>query len=274
MLRKILIIYILLLGIIFTKEENDLIILSWNIKMLTGPYGWLHNRLERAENIVQALKSSKNYDVILFQETFSGKMRELIYEGLKSIYPYQIIPIDPKCSIRANSGLWVLSQYPITLIDEISFSNQKNWDILALKGAKLYSVIKNGKEIYLINTHMQADYNKKYPNIRTKQYTEIYEKLILPNEKGEIPLILCGDLNISIPVQLKIMLEKLKLDNGPLVGKLQYSSIGEDSKLLDYILVRSDNYQFQSIEREILEISKTSKSLSDHYPIQAIFKWE
>ena len=121
---------------------------------------------------------------------------------------------------------------------------------------------------------MQADYKKKYNNIRTQQYTEIYEKLVLPNDKSEIPLILCGDLNISIPVQLRKMLEKLKLDNGPLLGKLQFSSIGEDSELLDYILVRSDNYQFQSIERKILEISKKSKLLSDHYPIQGIFKWK
>ena len=274
MLHKTLIIFILLWGMIFSEEENDLTILSWNIKMLTGPYGWVHNRVERAENIVQALKSSAHYDVILFQETFSGKIRELMYEGLKSIYPYQIIPEDPKCLVRSNSGLWVMSKYPITLIDAISFSNQKNWDILSLKGAKLYSVIQDEQEIYLINTHMQADYKKKYNNIRTQQYTEIYEKLILPNDKREIPLILCGDLNISMPVQLRKMLEKLKLDNGPLLGKLQFSSIGEDSELLDYILVKSDNFQFESIERKILDISKNPKSLSDHYPIQGKFKWK
>ena len=121
---------------------------------------------------------------------------------------------------------------------------------------------------------MQADYKKKYNNIRTQQYTEIYEKLILPNDKREIPLISCGDLNISMPVQLRKMLEKLKLDNGPLLGKLQFSSIGEDSELLDYILVKSDNLQFESIERKILDISKNPKSLSDHYPIQGIFKWK
>ena len=274
MLHKTLIIFILLWGMIFSEEENDLTILSWNIKMLTAPYGWVHNRVERAENIVQALKSSENYDVILFQETFSGKIRELMYESLKSIYPYQIIPVNPKCSVRSNSGLWVMSKYPITLIDAISFSNQKNWDILSLKGAKLYSVIQDEQEIYLINTHMQADYKKKYNNIRTQQYTEIYEKLILPNDKSEIPLILCGDLNISKPGKLKIMLEKLHLMNGPLSGDLQFSSTGKYQQLLDYILVKSDNFQFESIERKILDISKNPKSLSDHYPIQGIFKWK
>ena len=147
MLHKTLIIFILLWGTIFSEEKNDLTILSWNIKMFTGPYGWVHNRVERAENIVQVLKSSAHYDVILFQETFSGKIRKLMYERLKSIYPYQIIPEDTKCLVRSNSGLWVMSKYPITLIDAISFSNQKNWDMLALKGAKLYSVIQDKQEI-------------------------------------------------------------------------------------------------------------------------------
>ena len=95
MLHNTLIISILLWGMVFSEEKNDLTILSWNIKMLTGPYGWIHNRVERAENIVHALKSSEHYDVILFQETFSEKIRKLMYEGLKSIYPYQIIPENP-----------------------------------------------------------------------------------------------------------------------------------------------------------------------------------
>jgi len=263
-----------ILGMVFSAEENDLTILSWNIKMLTAPYGWLHNRVERAENIVHTLNTAENYDVILFQEVFSGRIRKLMYKGLQSIYPYQLIPKDQSCIGKSNSGLWVVSKSPIMLIDEIAFSNQKNWDALSSKGAKLYSVVQDGQEFHIINTHMQADYKKKYNNIRTQQYTEIYEKLILPNDKREIPLILCGDLNISIPVQLRKMLEKLKLDNGPLLGKLQFSSIGEDSELLDYILVKSDNFQFESIERKILDISKNPKSLSDHYPIQGIFKWK
>ena len=80
MRHKTLIIFILLWGMIFSKEENDLTILSWNIKMLPAPYGWVHNRVERAENIVQALKSSAHYDVILFQETFSYRLRlELVF---------------------------------------------------------------------------------------------------------------------------------------------------------------------------------------------------
>ena len=68
----------MLMGFVFSAEENNLTILSWNIKMLNGPYGWLHNRTERADNITQSLKSSAGYDIILFQEAFSGDMRRLM----------------------------------------------------------------------------------------------------------------------------------------------------------------------------------------------------
>ena len=60
---------------------------------------------------------------------------------------------------------------------------------------------------------MQADYETDYSNIRSSQYSEINNTLILPNKESEIPLILCGDLNISEPAQLNRMLKKLKLIN-------------------------------------------------------------
>ena len=75
-------------------EDNHLRILSWNIKMMPVPYGWFLNSVERAENIIYALKNSEIYDVILFQEAFSEKIQKMIFDGLQSIYPYQIIPID------------------------------------------------------------------------------------------------------------------------------------------------------------------------------------
>ena len=71
MLHKTLIIFILLLGMIFSEEENNLTILSWNIKMFPAPYGWLLKRNQRANNIIQLLKDSDPYDAIFFQEAFS-----------------------------------------------------------------------------------------------------------------------------------------------------------------------------------------------------------
>lgn len=282
MVNKLLILGFFIMGSAISAEssaiEDDLTILSWNIKMFSAPYGWLHNRIERAENIIQSLKNSTNYDVILFQEAFSSKIRKQIYRGLKLLYPYQIEPEDHFNFFKTNSGLWAISKMPIELIDQISFSKLKEWDWMSSKGAKLYSVIKNDKEILLINTHLQSDYKTNYSSIRRSQYDEINLGLILPYVKINKPLILCGDLNISNVVNLDKMLKHLNLKNGPLSGKLQFSTFSQPNELVDYILVKTDKFRFKSIQRRIQDFSmdflEYSTNMSDHYPIEANFIWE
>ena len=282
MVNKLLILGFFIMGSAISAEssaiEDDLTILSWNIKMFSAPYGWLHNRIERAENIIQSLKNSTNYDVILFQEAFSSKIRKQIYRGLKLLYPYQIEPEDHFNFFKTNSGLWAISKMPIELIDQISFSKLKEWDWMSSKGAKLYSVIKNDKEILLINTHLQSDYKTNYSSIRRSQYDEINLGLILPYVKINKPLILCGDLNISNVVNLDKMLKHINLKNGPLSGKLQFSTYSQPNELVDYILVKTDIFRFKSIQWRIRDFSmdflEYSTNMSDHYPIEANFIWE
>ena len=70
----------------------------------------------------------------------------ILYEGLKNIYPFQVEPDDQVAFYRSNSGLWTISQLPIKLKEQITFSKFKDTDWMASKGAKLFS------------------YNKKYTN--------------------------------------------------------------------------------------------------------------
>ena len=259
------------------KEENSLSILSWNIKMHSPPYGWFYNAIDKAENIIQTLKKSGIYDVILFQEAFSSKIRNKIYYSLQDIYPHQININDETIFYKINSGLWVISSVPITLIDNINFTELRHTDWLSSKGAHFYSVIKKNQGFHIINTHMQADFETTYSDIRTSQYTEIQEKLILPNENSARPLILCGDLNISKQSKLNQMLGKLNFINGPLLGELRHSSLSENHELLDYILVKTKQFKFHSVERRIQNMSFYLAidpiQLSDHYPIEGILKW-
>ena len=258
-------------------EDNQLKILSWNIKMMPAPYGWFLKCHERAEDIIQFLKESDPYDIIFFQEAFSRNIRRKIYAGLKNIYPHEVEPEDQTAFYKINSGLWAISRLPITLESHITFSQFKEWDKLASKGAKLFSFTKDEQEFHLINTHMQSDYEIDYSDIRRNQYTEINNKLILPNKENHAPMILCGDLNISQPSQLKCILQKLKLFNGPLLGTLQNSIVGKSKGLMDYILVDNNHSKFKSIERRIIDFSNKLKdsgyNLSDHYPIEAVFNW-
>ena len=274
---------VILLAFCFTQspdiasvETNSLRVLSWNIKMFPAPYGWFQNREHRAENIIESLKKSELYDAILFQEAFSGKISKIIFNGLKTIYPHQITPKDQTIFYKTNSGLWVISRTPITLIDEISFSQLRNWDTFSSKGAKLYSVTKNQQVFYLLNTHLQSDYEKEYRDVRSSQYSEINDGLILPNLKSGLPIFLCGDLNISKAPEFNALLDKLKFENGPLSGKILYSTLG-DKKLVDYILVKLEDFKIKSVERKIQKFS--SKLLvnpfhySDHYAIEMEIIW-
>jgi len=258
-------------------EENQLKILSWNIKMLPGPYGWLLGINERAENIIQFLKKSDQYDIICFQEAFSGSIRRKIYAKLQNIYPYEIEPDDQTAFYKLNSGLWAISRFPLTLKNHISFTQLRESDKLSSKGAKLFSITKNKQEFHLIHTHMQADYKTKYNDVRTLQYTEINDQLILPHEMEGVPLILLGDLNIPQSGKLKGMLQKLKLINGPLTGTLQHSIIGKSKELMDYILIRDGHPKFKSIKRRVIDFSnklvEKEYNLSDHYPIEAVLNW-
>ncbi len=247
-------------------KEKELKLLSWNIKMFPAPYGWLLNRNQRANNIIQLLKESSSYDAIFFQEAFSGSIRKKIYEALKYIYPFQVEPKDEASFYRINSGLWVISKLPITLKDDVIFSKVRETDWLASKGAKLYTINKGGILFNIINTHLQSDYEDKYDDIRQHQYLEIHKKLIFGKIAND-PLILIGDLNIANPKKLNKML----------LGKLKHSLVGRGKKLVDYILIDDRNLKFKSIKRKIInfpiKLKDMENKFSDHYPIEAKIVW-
>jgi len=264
-----------------SSDANELALLSWNIHILPAPYGWLFQTKTRAKLIVEKLKQFTYYDVILFQEVFDNKIRNFLFEELKYLYPFQIEPVDMDKFFKINNGLWALSRIPISLVDEIQFSQAIGWDWFSLKGAKLYQIQKNNQKFYIINTHLQADNGYKYTLVRKSQYTEIQHTLIEPNLESSLPLILCGDLNIPKLENLKNMLDFLNLRNGHLSSKLSFSywdsSLKNPQQLLDYILVKENSFSFESIQRNILEVTSFSKEnttpISDHNPIEAILKW-
>jgi len=264
-----------------SSKPNELTLLSWNIHMLPSPYGWFSQPRKRAKLIIEKLKQSAHYDVILFQEAFDNKIRDILFEELKYLYPFQIKPADKGEFFKINSGLWALSKLPISLVDEIQFLNAIGWDWIALMGAKLYQLQKNNQDFYIINTHLQSDNGDEYSMVRNSQYTQIQHELIEPNVDATSPLILCGDLNISQIKNLKKMLSFLNLKTGPLSSKLSFSNwtagLKNPKQLLDYILVKENTFSFETIQRKILEFTNFSNknkfSMSDHNPIEAIFKW-
>lgn len=258
---------------IHAQSSAHLKILSWNIGVL--PYvEQIKNKTERINAISDCL-SFKSYDIIVFQESFTDKSRDIIKSKLHEQYPYFYGPIGSK--IKFNSGLWIVSKIPLEFKKEIIFKNSKGFDFFARKGAALFVGKINDIQFQLIVTHLEDD---AYPQqIRNKQMKQIYNQLLIIYSDTNIPQIICGDFNTN---------QKNKMDYNELVTNLDvqndtiqgctfddnrndvYKS-HNNPRIIDYVLIRNSQF-IKNIKRQIIIFENKWKRgyyLSDHNAIEA-----
>ena len=167
-------------------------VLSWNIYMLPGFLGT--GKLSRAEAIGRLLAVS-DYDVIVFQEAFHGNSRNIISRQLQPAFPFQAGPANQKSmSLKTNSGIWILSKYPIERTQSLVFKTRHGIDALSRKGALLVEINIHGQLIQVIGTHLQ---NSGSEWRRYSQCVELHNRLLMPQERLAVPQIICGDFNID-----------------------------------------------------------------------------
>ena len=121
-------------GQIATESSPQKIkVLSWNIYMLPGILAKFNAK--RATRIGEILASSE-YDVLVFQEAFCPLARRKIRQQLDTHFAYQAGPANRHWfSIKTNSGIWIVSRYPITSYQSIVYKNRYGVDALSRKGA-------------------------------------------------------------------------------------------------------------------------------------------
>jgi len=261
-------------------DSGSLKILSWNIYML--PYLSLFNHnAGRARAIADRLEHT-DYNIIVFQEAFSSKCRNILARQLAEEYPFQYGPANKNhWPFISSSGLWVVSKFPLVQIGSITFSNSSGLDMLARKGAVLFQGDFQGAKFQLLTTHLQA-YNSQH--IREKQCTEIKEHLLNQYFNPDIPQLICGDFNIDMDdhIHYQLMLHTLGSRNGEISGKMKFTYDEIDNTLIgnvlgkkrviDYILVRNEQW-IKHIERKVqtfkTRIGHKSANLSDHYAMEA-----
>lgn len=276
---------------VFTTGADELRILSWNIYMLPNVFFPKIGQLERAEAIAEQLKNEA-YDVIVFQEAFEKKAREILWEGLKEQFPFSTGPGDGGF-LKLNSGVWILSKLEFTSVATIEFNTCKIADCISKKGAILVEMSKNGKNFQVIGTHLQAE---NYPEVRKEQFQDIAEKLLKPYEKENVPQFIVGDLN-TMPEEAGYcdMLSLLNAEDcAPRKTKSWLKDLGtwggrendlfeadanRTPQLLDYILIKENGKCSAWIDRTIEVIqqvwdkTKTRKDLSDHYAVAAVIRY-
>ncbi|MES2397275.1 MAG: sphingomyelin phosphodiesterase [Bacteroidota bacterium] len=267
-----------------STDNEKLSILTWNLYMRPR-IAFKNGQIKRAHAIVEQLKD-QNFDVIVFQEAFDNKARNIIWKGLQDKFPYQSGSPKHKHFYKVSTGIFIISKLPLKVIDDIYFSVCGGSDCFAVKGAVLVDVIKNDRKVQIIGTHLQAADGRKMTGekIRQIQYEEIKNQLMIPHAEAGVPQFFVGDLNTSKADEIvyQQLLSTMDVEDGEITGENQFSSGGgkndlrdasDKPHLIDYILCRNNGCKVNFTQRCVKIFqqywSKDNKDLSDHYAVLA-----
>ncbi len=268
------------------KTETTLKILTWNIQMLPGIIGSLSAKLDkmqltRAPWIVDFLRR-QDYDVICFQEAFDPRAVRILVEGLRSVYPYVVLPRYADNFWQLSSGVLFLSRVPVAFRANIVFEENHGIDSMAAKGCTLIEGRKDGLSFQMAGTHLptgRGDYKET-------DCGQAVRELLAPNRRGHVPQFFVGDFNIKKDAEEYVFLMKTTgMSESEIDDPRPYSSdfmnswrkAGDspDKKLalIDHILLdpreTKTAVRVQHIQRATHEFNGKTIDLSDHYGVSA-----
>ena len=241
--------------------------------------------MDRVSEIGNYLKNS-GADVLVLQEVFHGGARRELKKQLKSTYPYQTKK-GPVTWLGIPSGVVLFSKMPIVKEKVISFSFSKGADRLAKKGAILVTFEKNGQEIAILGTHLQAGSDLSRKKIRNAQINQISD-VVNDIDSNKI-LIYAGDFNIQNKSNMFVKLKKKLKSNNPKLNKSSRKAATanfKDNNLypvtgkpvwIDYIMIRRAEKVLQKslwVEEPRGKNRRKNKRLSDHNPVLSIVVYE
>ena len=173
-------------------------ICSYNIQMTM-----FHITQQRLMLIVNELQRM-TADVICLQECFEETAIHTICDTLKSIYKYSYNDTQDKPFYNTNSGLVILSKYPLQNVHYERYTHHKFVDSLAHKGFVCCEVVTPSHRLVLCNTHLQADYPLlNYALVRKEQLHQLCRfvgrsYLNPKRNQKQFPIVMCGDWNIPM----------------------------------------------------------------------------
>lgn len=178
-----------------SAELRTISVLSYNIKGLPDVVndGYDQDRYADIGRILRdRLKKGTAPDVVLLQESFVERTKEL---RELSAYPYVAKGPEANNAFGVDSGLYVLSRYPIVETKTVEFGDAcEDWDCLSNKGVQLARIQIPGAPhpIDVYNTHMQAE--PEYEETRRKQI-QVLKAFVAATHGKRNPLIVAGDFN-------------------------------------------------------------------------------
>ncbi len=173
--------------------------MSYNIAALPLPVGVDHDRYREIGRILARRRADGTAPhIVALQEAFHGRATELIRT---SGYPYVVRGPSMRLP-RANSGLFILSEFSARAAARTVFSRCKRFDCFTRKGAVVAAVDLPGASvpIEIADTHLNSDPEwdfwataRECLDVRLSQVQELRE--LLDTRPSDSLLIFPGDFN-------------------------------------------------------------------------------
>lgn len=158
-------------------------IVTWNLQGL-----FFFMNPEKHQSILNEV-SLLQTDIICLQEVFDNQLKESLIETMSETHPYYLLgTIDKKYCVGEDSGLLILSKYPIQFVKETLLPEAVIPDCFANKSILYFCV----GDLNLCTCHLQSSNMRNAQCISAKQIQQIVEDSPFPN------LIVTGDLNNNL----------------------------------------------------------------------------
>jgi endonuclease/exonuclease/phosphatase family metal-dependent hydrolase len=274
-------------------DHAALKILTWNIWMMPAFTFQSPLNTRRAAAIAASLEEL-DYDIICFEKAFDGAARAVLSKALGMRYPHRYGPANSGFSLKVNSGVWVFSRFPLTVVREIQFRDCAGIECLSRKGAMLLEGAFEGHAFQIVAAHLQGEagniFTEAHQQVRNRQMAQIRDELLTPHTKSGVPLFLCGDFDTprssgGYQVMLKIFGDpgngaesRITLVDDCAVNDLAMGNHGRRDEL-DYILVRSGGaaldaeWHLRPLRSYGWDGRTTRKDLSYRYAVEAFIRF-
>jgi hypothetical protein len=260
-------------------------VLEWNISLAPGS----SQSGPRTELMAEAL-AGFNADVIIFNEAFPAGKRYGIKNALGGRMPYETGNPATQKGRTTNSGVWMISKFPITNVEHMIYSDCGGPDCNTAMGATIAEINVGGRTMQIIGTQLQDNTGgADFHSVRTNQLTELKKEMLDEFARPGVPQIIAGDLATDFYSERKNydgMLAALDAkDEAPSCHCYTFTSRNEivsavgsasTNRLPDYILFRPQNTTAAISERQVVNfrfMNAKKKDPSDHYALLGKMVW-
>lgn len=158
-------------------------ILYWNVWCL--PRILTDDRYSARMRATLAVHQIKDYDLVILNEVWLKGARDVFIKA----YPYHFTL--PRAPFKImNSGILILSKYPILNVDYEIYQDAAGWNWFTSKGMVYFQIQTKQNKYSIVTTHMQSG---TFNRARLKQSRQLIDFI---NRHGEDNLMLVGNLNL------------------------------------------------------------------------------